>query len=89
MNFKLEILANFEVLGISNLSKTVHKITKFHWHLQLKSKWEGKTGYFLTRINSKSQNKYQRTKNKSIVVSFDGFYYQIFVTQAMPPLLFS
>ena len=46
MNFTEEILANFELLGASNLSKTVNKITKFHSHFQLKSKREGKTSYF-------------------------------------------
>ena len=47
MNFKLEILANFEFLGVSNLSINCSKNTKFHLHFQLKLKWENKTSYFL------------------------------------------
>ena len=58
----VEILANFEFLGVSNLSTTVHKIAEFHSRLQSKSKWEGKTSFFLSARNSKSQNNYQRTK---------------------------
>ena len=48
-NFKTEILANFEFWGYQICQHTVHKITKFHYYFQLKSKLEGKTGYFLAR----------------------------------------
>ena len=41
MNFKLEILANFEFFGYQICQQTVHNITKFHSHFQLKSKQEG------------------------------------------------
>ena len=42
MNFKLEILGNFEFSGYQICQQTVHKITKFHSHFQLKSKREGR-----------------------------------------------
>ena len=47
INFKLEILGNLEFLGYPICQQTVHKITKFISHFKLKSKWEGKTSYFL------------------------------------------
>ena len=46
MNFKQEILANFEFLSYQICQQTVHKITKFHLHFQLESRWENKTSYF-------------------------------------------
>ena len=62
MNFKLETLPNFEFLNFQICQQTVHRITKFHSHFQLKSKWEGKTSYFYQEINSESQDNYQRTE---------------------------
>ena len=38
MNFKLDILDNFEFLGYQICQQTVHKITKFQSHFLLKSK---------------------------------------------------
>ena len=46
INFKPEILANFEFLGVSNFQQTVHKINKFCSHFHLKSKLEGKNNEF-------------------------------------------
>ena len=41
MNFKLEILFNFEILGCQICQQIEHKIIKFHSSFQLKLKWEG------------------------------------------------
>ena len=43
MNFKIDILANFELLGYQIFQQTLHEISKFHLHFQLKSKPNGKT----------------------------------------------
>ena len=80
MNFKLEMLPNFEFLGYQVYQDTVHKITKFHSHFQLKSKWEDKTNTFLPRNKFKISKQSSKNTNNLIIISFDGFYYQIFVT---------
>ena len=54
MNFKIEILANFEFFGWQICQQTVHKIFTFYSHIQLKSTREGKTSYIQQEINSKS-----------------------------------
>ena len=46
MDLKTDILTNFELLEYQIFQQTVHKITTFHSHFQLKSKQKGKTGYF-------------------------------------------
>ena len=86
INFKLEILANFEVWERQSCQRTVHRITKFHSHFQLKSEREGKTGYVWQGIHSNISKQLLKNKNISIIVSFYGFKYQILVTQAMSPL---
>ena len=80
MNFKLEILTNFEFWGYQICQQTVHEITKFYSHFQLKSKWEDKTSYFLARNKVKISKRSSKNKNNLIIVGFDGSYYQIFVT---------
>ena len=50
MNFKLEILANFEVFfggeGVKFVRKLFVELLKLHSHFRLKLKVEGKIGYF-------------------------------------------
>ena len=46
-NVKQEILANFEFLGHQICQQTVHRITRFRLHFQLKSKRESKSSYFI------------------------------------------
>ena len=58
--------------GYRICQQIVHKITKFHPHLQLKSKRKGKTSHFSKKLIQKSQNNYQRTKiNQQLLVSID------------------
>ena len=40
------VFSVFEFFGLSNLSTSVDKITDFHLHFQLKSKWEGRNNEF-------------------------------------------
>ena len=51
MNFRPEILANFEY---QICQQTIHRITKFNMHFQLKSKLKGKACYFLARNSFKN-----------------------------------
>ena len=62
MDFKQEILANFEFLGVSNLSKTAPIITKFHVHFQLKSKREDGNNEFSEKLVQRPQKNSQPTK---------------------------
>ena len=71
MNFKPETFANFEFLGVSNLSKTVHKISKSHSHFQQNRNRKVKLVIFGKKL-IKSQNNCQRTKiNKLLLVLMD------------------
>ena len=62
MNFKLETLANFDFLGVSNLSTFVHKITKFYSHFRLKSKRESRNYEFCEESVQRPQKNSQATK---------------------------
>ena len=54
----------------------------FHWHSQLNLKiGKAKLIIFSKKLILKSQ-KISKNKNRPIIVSFDGFHYQSFVTQA-------
>ena len=62
MNFKIEILANFEFLRYQIVKPFVRKILAFHSHFQLKSEQKGKPLIFSKKLIQIAQNSYQRTK---------------------------
>ena len=64
MNFKLEILANFEFLGYQICRQTGHKVTKLHLHLQLKSR---ERTSFSKQLVWRSHKNFQPTKINQIV----------------------
>ena len=74
MNFRLEILANFEFWGYQICRQTVHEITKFHSRFLLKSKREGKNSEFLEIIGSETSEKLSTNKNKLNAAFDNGFY---------------
>ena len=75
MNFKLESLANFEFLGVSNSSTyTVHEVTKFRLHFQLKLKQEGTNNDLYRPIISEISEELLINKNKLSTAFGNGFF---------------
>ena len=79
MNFKREILANFEFWGYQICQQTVNEITKFHSHFQLKSKQEPKVKItsFSGQLVQISQKDSQPTKNKLMIAFDNGILFQM------------
>ena len=87
--FQSTNFGKFNFWGYQICQQTVHKIAKFHSHFQLKSKRELKLKLHAANFSKKLIQKSQtvsKEQSKPIIVSFDGFYDQTFVPQAMPPL---
>ena len=74
MNFRLEILVNFEFLGYQICQQTVHEFIKFHSHVQLKLKMEGRNCEFWQAISSEISEELSTNKNK-LNTAFDNGYY--------------
>ena len=76
MNVKLEIWPTLNFGGIRFVNKlTVHKMTKFHLHFQLKSKREGRNNEFYQAVSSEISEKLSTNKNNWLNTAFDnGFY---------------
>ena len=68
VNFRIEILANFEFLGVSNLLTNCSQNSTLHSHFHLKLNVE-----FSKKYNLKVSKQLSNNKNCPTIVSFDGF----------------